>query len=125
MNAQLVEKCGDLVLQGIWQEQQSKYKKWQTNFKFNKELEVGDKVDVRTLDYVWSEGTVMLIIEQIGKDPLLVIHKEGFSNEWDELLYRNSPRVAVSGAYTTRNDIPKIKFVSTELVDDPDPESTD
>ena len=125
MNAQLVEKCGDLVLHGIWQEQQSKYKKWQTNFKFNKELEVGDKVDVRTLDYVWSEGTVMLIIEQIGKDPLLVIHKEGFSNEWDELLYRNSPRVAVSGAYTTRNDIPKIKFVSTELVDDPDPESTD
>jgi hypothetical protein len=54
-----------------------------------------------------------------------VIHKEGFSNEWDELLYRNSPRVAVAGTYTNRTDIPKYVFEETELVDDPDPESTD
>jgi hypothetical protein len=54
-----------------------------------------------------------------------VIHKEGFSNEWDELLYRNSPRVAVSGAYTSRTDIPKYVFEEPELMDDPDPESTD
>ena len=80
---------------------------------------------MRTLDYVWCQGTVKLIIEQIGKDPLLVIHKEGFSNEWDELLYRNSPRVAVFGAYSSRNDIPRIDFDSSEPVNDPDPESTD
>lgn len=55
---------------------------------------------MRTLDYVWCVGTIKLIIEQIGKDPLLVIHKEGFSSDWDELLYRNSPRVAVLGAFT-------------------------
>jgi hypothetical protein len=61
---------------------------------------VGDKVDVRSLDYVWCTGTIKLIIEQINRDPLLVIHKEGFANEWDELLYRNSPRVAVYGSYT-------------------------
>ena len=54
-----------------------------------------------------------------------MIHKKGFSNEWDELLYRNSPRVAVAGAYTSRNDIPKYVFEEPELMDDPDPESTD
>lgn len=109
----------------MWQEQHSKYKKWQTSFKFSQEFDVGDKVDVRTLDYVWCIGTVLLIIEQIGRDPLLVIHKDGFSNEWDELLYRNSPRIAVLGAYTSRTDIPRIKFVDSTIVDDPDPESTD
>lgn len=82
-------------------------------------------MDVRSLDYVWCVGTVKLIIEQVNREPLLVVHKEGFSNEWDELLYRNSPRVAVAGAFTNRNDIPKYVFEDTELMDDPDPESTD
>ena len=109
----------------MWQEQTNKFKKWQTNFKFTSELEVGDKVDIRTLDYVWGTGTIKLIIEQMGKDPLLVIHKEGFSSEWDELLYRNSPRVAVHGSYSLRNDIPRYVFEQNEPLDDPDPESTD
>lgn len=86
---------------------------------------MGDKVDVRSLDYVWCTGTIKLIIEQINRDPLLVIHKEGFANEWDELLYRNSPRVAVYGSYTKRNDIPKYMFDLTEPMDDPDPDCTD
>jgi hypothetical protein len=55
----------------------------------------------------------------------LVIHKEGFANDWDEMLYRNSPRVASIGSYTLRNDIPKYIFEEHELMDDPDPESTD
>ena len=125
MNAQLVEKCGDKSLQDLWQEQQAKYKSWQGSFRFPSEIEVNDKVDVRSLDFVWCVGTVKLIIEQVNKDPLLVIHKDGFSNEWDELLYRNSPRVAVAGAFTNRNDIPKYVFEESELLDDPDPESTD
>ena len=55
----------------------------------------------------------------------MVVHKEGFSHEWDELLYKNSSRVAVKGAYTNRKDIPRFEFQDEELVDDPDPESTD
>lgn len=98
------------MLQALWQDQQTKFKKWQANFKFVAQLEVGDKVDVRSLDYVWTVGTVVLTIEQINKEPLLVIHKEGFSHEWDELLYRNSPRVAVKGSYTLRSDIQKFTF---------------
>lgn len=54
-----------------------------------------------------------------------MIHKEGFSSEWDELIYRNSPRVAALGAYTGRNDIPKYIFDEKELMDDPDPENTE
>ena len=80
---------------------------------------------MRSLDYVWTVGTITLVIEQVNRDPLYVVHKEGFAHEWDELLYRNSPRVAIKGSYTSRKDIPRFEFKDDEIADDPDPDSSD
>lgn len=41
------------------------------------------------------------------KEPLLVIHYEGWNNYFDEILPINSSRLAPLGIYTKRNDIPK------------------
>lgn len=93
--------------------------------KISNDVEINDKIDIRTIDYVWTVGTIKMIIEQMNKEPLYVVHKEGFANEWDEIIYRNSPRVAKLGAYTSRNDIPSYVIDEKEQMDDPDPESTD
>ena len=61
----------------------------------------------------------------MNKVPLFVVHKEGFANEWDEIIYKNSPRVASFGTYTNRNDIPKYNYIKDTKMDDPDPESTE
>ena len=118
MFAQLVEKSGDKTLQSTWQEQETRHKKWQSDLKVPSTIEVGDKVDIRCLDYVWCVGTITLIVEQIDKEPLFNINKEGFSDEWDELMYRNSPRLAAYETYTSRNDLPK--FVFNETTTEPD-----
>jgi hypothetical protein len=46
-------------------------------------------------------------IESANKEPLLVIHYEGWNKYFDEILPQNSPRVAPLGYYTSRKDIPK------------------
>lgn len=63
MIAQLVDKCSNKTLQGIWQQQEQTYKKWQQQMKVSTEIEINDQIDIRTIDYVWSVGTVKLIIE--------------------------------------------------------------
>jgi hypothetical protein len=46
-------------------------------------------------------------IESANKDPLLVIHYEGWNKYFDEILPSNSPRVAPHGYYTNRKDLPR------------------
>lgn len=70
-------------------------------------VEVGDKIDVRDTDYIWCIGEVRMIIESVGKDPILAIHYLGWNMWYDELLPTSSPRIAKLGFYTSRNDIPK------------------
>lgn len=60
------------------------------------------KIDVRGIDYVWCVGTIKMIIESIRRDPILVIHYDGWSKHFDELIFRNSPRIAKKGTYTDR-----------------------
>ena len=71
------------------------------------ELEIDMLVDVRDTDYVWSIGKVTMIIEQMGKEALYVIHFEGKPSSEDEIIYRNSDRLAKHGTFTNRLDIPQ------------------
>ena len=64
-------------------------------------------VDVRDTDYVWSVGKVTMIIEQINKDALYVIHFEGKPSAEDEIIYRSSDRLAKHGTYTSRPELPQ------------------
>lgn len=64
-------------------------------------------VDVRDTDYVWSVGKVTMIIEQINKDALYVVHFEGKPSAEDEIIYRSSDRLAKHGTYTSRPELPQ------------------
>jgi len=65
---------------------------------------------VRDKNFIWCEGTLKLIIEAISREPLYVVHYEGFAQDTDEVLFRNSSRLARPGTYTLRSDIPRYKF---------------
>jgi hypothetical protein len=67
---------------------------------------VGQKIDVRTRDYVWSEGTLRLIIEIVNQEPLLVVRFSGLLGHSDEIIVKSSGRLAKKGTYTDRTDIP-------------------
>ena len=71
---------------------------------------------MRDKDYIWCEGTVKLIIEQINKDPLYVIHYDGMSHQWDEIIYKNSGRLAKNKTYTSLENIPRYKVDSDKSI---------
>lgn len=70
-------------------------------------MDIDSKVDVRDTCFIWCEGRVNLIIEQMGKETLYVIHFEGKSSSEDEVISKNSERLAKHGTYTSRLEIPR------------------
>jgi hypothetical protein len=71
-------------------------------------LEVGSKVEIRDEDYVWSVGTVKLIIESSKRVPIFVVHYDRKSDSLnDEVIFRNSGRLEKFREYTNWNDIPR------------------
>ena len=71
---------------------------------------------MRDKDYIWCEGTIRLIIEQINKEPLYVIHYDGMSHQWDEIIYKNSGRLAKHKTYTSIENIPKYKILPNKSI---------
>jgi len=51
-----------------------------------------------------------MIVESIGKEPILAIHYDDWNRWYDEFLPLSSPRLARLGFYTSRDDIPKYKM---------------
>lgn len=64
-------------------------------------------VDVRDTNFVWCEGSIELIIEQMNREPLYVIHYKDRSSYFDKVIASNSSRLASHGFYTSRADIPR------------------
>lgn len=81
------------------------------------ETVVGEKIDVRDTGYIWCKATVTMIVEAIGKDPILAVHYDDWNRWYDEFLPINSPRLARYGFYTSRDDIPKYKMKLTNKAD--------
>lgn len=74
------------------------------------EIAAGASVDIRDKEYIWCKGTIKMIIESEKREPVILVHYVGFEDAKDEVLFRNSPRLAKAGAYTTRKDIPTYKI---------------
>ena len=105
---QLMDSCKNKAIKLEWKQRSEKLKKIQESKQLGT-LSIDSKVDVRDKDYIWCEGTVKLIIEQINKDPLYVIHYEGMSHQWDEIIYKNSGRLAKHQTYTGLEYVPRYK----------------
>lgn len=63
-------------------------------------------MDVRTRDYVWTQGTLRLIIEIVNQESLLVVRFDGLLGHSDEIIVKSSGRLAKKGTYTGRSDLP-------------------
>lgn len=82
------------------------YREWKNKHQINAEIKVGEKVDIRDTEYIWCVGTVEVKIKTINHIPLLYVHYNGWHRKYDEFIYYNSDRLAPSGTYTLRADIP-------------------
>ena len=71
------------------------------------ELDIDSQVDVRDTNHIWCVGKVVLIIEQMNKDTLYVVHFEGKPASEDEVIQKASDRLAKFGNYTSRLEIPR------------------
>lgn len=78
------------------------------------ELDIDSQVDVRDMNYVWCVGKVVLIIEQMNKDTLYVVHFEGKPSSEDEVIQKTSDRLAKFGSFTSRTEIPRWSTISKE-----------
>ena len=70
------------------------------------DIQIGQKVDIRDLDYVWCQGEVKVIFESANREPCLGIGYIGVTEKRDEIIQRGSPRLAQFGTFSTRTDIP-------------------
>jgi len=107
--SQLIANSSDTDIKVQWENQKCDFTTWQLSKKVEK-VDVGQMLDVRDTGYIWCKGTVTMVIESIGKEPILAIHYEGWNRWYDEFLSISSPRLARLGFYTIRDDIPKYKM---------------
>jgi len=74
-------------------------------------VKIDDPLDVRDTLMIWCVGIVKEIIKfSDGKVPILLIHFDGWSKSYDELIPLNSSRLAPHGMYTSRRDVPKYQL---------------
>ena len=94
-------KCSDSEKKD-YNQRKIDYSQWVENKKLGL-VKIGDKIDVRTRDYVWAVGIVRRIIfKHENKSKYVIVHYEGFPNAFDEELSISSSRVAKFGFYTSR-----------------------
>ena len=62
-------------------------------------------------EHIWCNAVVELRIQaESRKQPLLLVHYDGWSRKYDEYLFAGSKRLAPLGLYTSRNDIPRYRM---------------
>jgi hypothetical protein len=115
MIEQMIETCKSEELRSQWTQQQQALKKWQKGKTLTK-LEIGMQVDVRDKAYVWSTGTVKLIVESPQRDPLIVVRMQDGACSTEEVFQKDSPRLALVGTYTSREELPSYEIFSSKIV---------
>ena len=63
-------------------------------------------IDARDSEYIWCKAEVMAVIEAKNEENSILVHYIGWGRKYDEVLSINSPRIAIKGFYTERDDIP-------------------
>lgn len=102
---QIIDNCKNKAIKSDWLERQAEHLKAQKERQVG-ELEIDQLVDVRDTEYIWCVGQINLIIEPINKDPMYVVHFVGKPSSEDEVIYKNSDRLAKHGFFTARDGIP-------------------
>ena len=51
---------------------------------------------------MWTEGTIKLIVESKNRDPIVLVHYNHLDDSKDEVVFKNSPRLAKHTTYTSR-----------------------
>jgi hypothetical protein len=74
------------------------------------------KLDVRDKDFVWCVGEVKLVVESPSREPLVVIRLDDTPKTQEEVLQKNSPRLALLGTYTNREELPSYEIFSSKIV---------
>ena len=72
--------------------------------KFNEKTKM--IIDARDSEYIWCKAEVIAAIESKEKENSILVHYQGWGKKYDEVLPINSVRIAKSGFYTSRTDIP-------------------
>lgn len=100
-----MENCSSNQIKSDWRERAASLAKLQKD-RLVSDLDIDSLVDVRDTDYIWCVGRITLIIEPMNKEALYVVHFEGKSSSEDELIYKNSERLANIGTFTSRKEVP-------------------
>jgi hypothetical protein len=78
-------------------------------------VKAGQIIDCLDTEHIWCQATVELKIQsERSKEPLILVHYEGWSRKYDELLNISSKRVAPKGLYTDRQDIPRYRMCNQD-----------
>ncbi|TNV74237.1 hypothetical protein FGO68_gene2201 [Halteria grandinella] len=91
-----------------WDTQKREHKLWSDGKRLDPaNLEPGMKVDIRDTEYVWCTGLLKIKVECANREPLVIVHYEGWNKYYDEIVKVGSPRLAPHGFYTSRDDLPR------------------
>ena len=110
---QLIENTKNTKFKTDWLERQKDHVKAQQERQVG-ELDIDSQVDVRDTNHIWCEGKVGLIIEQMNKDTLYVIHYEGKPASEDEVIQKTSERLAMHGHFSSRPEIPRWQMIKNK-----------
>lgn len=61
---------------------------------------------------MWCRGVVKVVIESAKREPIIGVHYIGFDSKKDEIVQKDSRRLAKAGSYTARRDIPTYRVLS-------------
>ena len=98
-----------------WEERVKNHQKWIEKHKVSG-VKTGQKLDVLDTEHIWCKAMVELKIQSENREPLLLLHYDGWSRKYDEYLNSSSRRLAPLGLYTNRTDIPCYKMCSNQPV---------
>lgn len=67
-------------------------------------------------EHIWCNAVVELKISACEQaTPLILVHYDGWSRKYDEFISLGSSRVAPSGFYTKRTDIPRYRMCNDNV----------
>jgi hypothetical protein len=102
-------QSGDDTDSQRWHDRMKNHKEWLGKHRV-RDVKPGQKLDVLDTEHIWCVAEVELKITGEKREPLLYLHYDGWNRKYDEYLYMDSSRVAPSGVYTHRSDIPRYRM---------------
>lgn len=78
-----------------------KLEKWAAQHQLKECLKPGQRIDVLDTEHIWCSAVIELKVQADGcREPLLLVHYEGWTRKYDEWVMQDSKRLALSGFYT-------------------------